>query len=215
MCFYDILIVLDYRQILSMDRILKIGLAIGLLALAARPAMAYTIPTYPSCLSPQGTLKVSYPSGIHGIVGDSGVYSGEDKVFSLSDQSLLQCFCAQDGKGIETRWWKISSLTEQDRSYLKSDGWVSIPDGSLWGLDKAEYFAKNLAYTCKGGSSGDSGSSSSNGQVQGATVTTGIGGQVLGLATTGGKWQAYVLMIVGVLSLGIALTGGTKKKSED
>jgi hypothetical protein len=201
-----------------MDRILKIGLALGMLALAARPVMAYTIPTFPSCLSPQGTLKVSYPSGVHGIVGDSGVYTGEDKVYTLSDQSLLQCFCAQDGKGIETRWWRISSLDEEERNYLKRDGWVSIPDGSLWGLEKAEYFAKNLAYSCKGGSGGDSGSSSnsSSGQVQGTTTSTpGIGGQILGLATTGGKWQAYVLMVVGVLSLGIALSGGSNKKTED
>lgn len=53
--------------------------------------------------------------------------------------------------------------------------------------------------------------SSDGGQVASATTSQGIGGQVLVLASTGNRWQSYVLMLVGITSLLAAFTGRDKK----
>jgi len=106
------------------------------------------VPNFPSCLSPQGNLKVSYDSGIHGIVGQSGEFSGTDQVYTVSDTTLIQCFCASSGAGIQTDWWKMNSLSQDQIDQLVKLDWVYIPDGSAWGLESTAYLAKNSNYNC-------------------------------------------------------------------
>lgn len=153
-------------------------------------AYAISKPSFPSCLNPNAELIVSYATGTHGVPGQTASYNGEDKVYKLSDGNVLQCLCTVNGEGIHTNWWKVSSLTEEELNTLKAEGWILIPDGSLWGLEKTTYMAQNIFYSCNGSSNGGSSSSSSSssssnnssGQVQGVTTRF---GQVLGLATTG------------------------------
>lgn len=177
-----------------MDRKTIIGLAIPVLIIfcwfqSANSAFATSGPNFPSCLNPNKEPIVQYSTGIHGVPGRTESYSGEDKVYLLDGGHYLQCLCTVNGSGIHTNWWKTSSLTEEEVSSLKASGWILIPDGSLWGLEKATYMAQNIDYSCQGGSSSSSSSSnssssnSSDGQVQGASTTR--FGQVLGLATTG------------------------------
>ncbi len=126
----------------------------------AAPARAISdglVPDFPSCTSPTGTLKVSYSDGIHGIVGNSGTFTGSDAVYIVGDSNLTQCFCAADGSGIQTNWWKIGSLSQDQFNTLQSQGWIYIPTGLPWGLEDAPYFAQNTNYSC-GGSSGGGGS---------------------------------------------------------
>ncbi len=168
---------------------------------SAKKSLALTTPNFPSCVNPSGDLIVSYNSGIHGVPGRDVSYSGTDSVYSLDGGHVLQCLCTVNGDGLQTNWWKISSVTEDELNTLKANGWFLIPDGSLWGLEKASYMAQNLDYACVssggGSSSSSSSSSSSDGQVQGTSTRF---GQVLGLATTG-----TLPVIASYLGLGLAL----------
>ena len=104
---------------------------------------------FPSCLNPQGTVKASYTEGTHGIPGDRSTFTGSDVVYQLEGNAkLLQCFCADDGTGIQTHWYKASSLSQQEKDNLVRDGWISIPNGTVWGLDNEVYLAKNLSDAC-------------------------------------------------------------------
>lgn len=125
--------------------------AAGLFLAQGRVASAYTIPNFPTCSNPNGTLLVSYNSGTHGIVGSTAVYQGSDKVYSVANGNALQCFCAEDGSGIQTSWWKVSSLNQDEIQTLKNLGWYFIPDGSAWGLEEGAYMAKNNNYSCTTG----------------------------------------------------------------
>lgn len=183
-----------------------------LLAGFAPKAFAVNVPNFPLCSNPQGDIVVSYDSGIHGVVGDTSEYSGKDTVYSINENQLVQCLCTDSGSGIQTSWWKVSSLTEEEINILKSQGWVLVPDGSAWGLATSAYLAKNANFSCNvsetngGGSGGGDGRSDgrtdslgclntdcSNQQRQALGMSTGV----LGLATTG----SYVFI------LGVILTG--------
>ncbi len=164
----------------------------------AAPAFAVTTPTFPSCANPQGDVKVTYSDGTHGIVGSTATYTGRDSVYTLSDDTVTQCFCGADGNGIQTNWWKATSLTDDEINILKSEGWVYVPAGNLWGLADAPYVAKNITYSCLPG-----GSSSSNNS---ESLDTGIGGgDVLGLAATGDSVLVYGSFLLGIVLLIIGL----------
>ena len=117
------------------------------------PVFAVDVPSFAVCTNPQGTVKVSYPSGTHGIPGRTDTFNGSDTVYQLTNDTLVQCFCAVDGRGIQTNWWNVSSLTQQEIDTLKNQGWIFIPNGALWGLDEAEYLAINSDYSCQGSTS--------------------------------------------------------------
>jgi hypothetical protein len=155
-------------------------------------------PNFPSCVNPSGKQVVAYTSGTHGVPGRSEAFSGVDIVYEQSNKNYTQCLCVSGGEGIQTNWWKTGSITEEEIDFLKADNWILVPDGSLWGLEKASYMAKNIAYSCNSdnrGGSGSSSNSSSDGQVQGATTTR--FGQVLGLATTGTLPAIVVYFVLG------------------
>src|SRR3989344_1022305 len=160
------------------------SLAVFLTVFATSVSAVGIPPRFPSCSDPEGNLKVSYPSGTHGIPGKIEPYTGSDKVYSLSDGNLTQCFCPETGAGgIQTNWWKIPALTSGEIEDFKTQGWTFVPDGLAWGLDPVAYLAKNYDYTCRaiGG---------------GATV-----GDVLGLAATGNIGLIYSFLLIGLLSL--------------
>ena len=82
------------------------------LYITANNIFAYTLPTFPSCLNTQGTLKVRHTDGPHGIPGDTSTYFGIDSVYTLTDNTLMQCLCPTNGNGIQTNWWKFNGLSE-------------------------------------------------------------------------------------------------------
>lgn len=169
------------------------------------PVFAVDTPNFPACSNPQGIIKVDYPSGTHGIVGNASEYNGRDTVYQITSDTLSQCFCSVNGEGTQTNWWKVSSLTEEQIDILKKDGWNFVPNGSLWGLEEAPYLAKSSAYACQGAS--NSSSSSSNSSTTN-TLTSSPGsilGEVLGLASTGNNALFYSLGIVGLLSLTVGV----------
>lgn len=164
---------------------MSLGLLLVLVASATK-ANAVTTPSFPSCLSPQGTKKVEYLEGTHGVPGQFVENRGSDRVYSLTDTTLLQCLCREDGSGVQTNWWKVSSLTEDEINELRRLGWVYVPDGQLWGLDASAYMALNSDYSCNG---------------QGGQILATSTSNVLGLAATGDKLPIWYLIAVGLTAI--------------
>src|SRR5689334_3081617 len=103
-------------------------------------------PNFPECNHPQGKIIAHYDSGTHGIPGSAAEYVGSDTVYLLNPNTLMQCFCSTNGNGIQTNWWKISSISDADVEILKNLGWVYIPTGALWGLQDTPYMAIDSPY---------------------------------------------------------------------
>lgn len=218
-------------------------LTIFSLFFASNQVLALDVPTFPTCSSPQGEVKVSYPEGTHGIPGDGTTYSGSDTVYQLDNGNLQQCFCSVNGQGIQTNWWRDSSLTSEERQILINSGWIYVPNGTLWGLDEIAYMAYNSTYSCltanptpppSVGDGGGSGSGdglndglgcashdcSNQGGVLGAStepqvlgISTSIG-DVLGLASTGGNFIPFILAIVGTIVLSAGLVLNKKSSQK-
>jgi hypothetical protein len=113
----------------------------------------------------------------------------------------LQCFCSIDGNGIQTNWWKVSSISQDQIEELKKQGWVFVGNGADWGLEQGPYLAKNQDYSCK--SSGNTGgSSTTNNGTGGITLGTSAENnpQVLGLAATGTSKALVVSTIIFMIS---------------
>ncbi|MDD2823121.1 MAG: hypothetical protein PHQ59_03485 [Candidatus Daviesbacteria bacterium] len=162
--------------------------------------LAVEAPNFPSCNKPSGVIKVQYNEGTHGIAGDGSTYTGKDTVYELDSDNLQQCFCSTSGQGIQTNWWRISSLDENQQKILRNLGWKYIPNGALWGLKDGAYMAQNSNYTCTPGNSGDNGTG--GGEI---TREAASAGQVLGLAYTGNSIFLLISFLTAVifLSLGI------------
>lgn len=171
-------------------------------------------PGFSSCPVGSETIKADFPVGEHAIVGVTGLQSGSDKVFSIGDNNFVQCFCPAQGSGTQTNWLSAGNINQVDRNNLITQGWVLIPNGADWGLDPQPYLAKNMDFSCNGGSvqgsnstSGGSGgnSSGSSGGSGGSSGGQG-GGEVLGIstlaATQNPNTKYYVLLS---LSLGLLL----------
>jgi hypothetical protein len=173
-------------------------------------AYAATVPTFPVCSNPQGTVKVSYDSGTHGVVGDATTYTGKDTVYTLSENTLTQCLCTTNGNGIQTNWWKASSLTQEEINVLVNEGWKFVQDGSAWGLSSAPYLAKNSTYSCTGGSGGTSDNNSSNSNSSNSVA--GVTQAILALASTGNTMFILGVFLTGVSLFGAGIASSFKKR---
>lgn len=189
--------------------------------LTLRPvASVYAIndPDFPLCANPSGQVLVHYDTGTHGIAGSSGTYSGSDTVYNVNDLQVMQCFCSTDGSGIQTNWWNASSLSEEQVNVLKSQGWIYVPTGNLWGLSESPYLAKNLTYSCLptgGGDPNGGGDGRSDGKsdgrsscpectqapIGGGDILGASTGDILGLAATGDSWMLYSVFGVALFML--------------
>lgn len=171
-----------------------------LLSAFTQGANAATIPTFPACANPEGTVKANYNSGVHGVAGDGTTYSGKDTVYTLGENTLTQCLCPASGNGIQTNWWKAGSLTQDEINVLISQGWILIPDGAAWGLDSGPFLAKNSSYTC----SGVGGISATN---ESSSID-----KILSLASTGNIRFILLTLVSGAALLFLGLVPNLKKK---
>lgn len=153
-------------------------------------AFAVDVPNFPLCTAPRGEVIARYTSGTHGVPGDTATYLGEDVVYKVNENQVLQCLCTIDGEGIQTNWWQFEALSDDQMDILKSQGWIFVQDGSLWGLKAVPYFAKNAGFAC-GVSAGVGG----EGQVLGVSLApTGNASFILGVILTG-----IALVLIGLL----------------
>lgn len=166
---------------------------------------AVEVPQFPSCTNPQGEQIASYSSGTHGVPGDTNTYTGSDHVYRLNSEQVLQCLCAESGNGIQTNWFKVGQLSEQEQKTYEVAGYTYIPNGAAWGLEETGYVAKNSSYSCR--STGTGGSVQSGSSSQGA----GVQASVLGLASTGDVTSLLGFFFAGVIAL---ILGVTLKKKE-
>lgn len=126
-------------------------LFVASIILGTSSVQAFDLPSFSSCPTPGGDPQAQYSSGTHGIPGDVTTYTGSDSVFKLNSSQLVQCFCPEPStgnSGIQTNWWKISDLTQNEINSLKNLGWVFIPDGTVWGLDPGAFLAANSSFSC-------------------------------------------------------------------
>lgn len=204
-------------------------LTIFVLFLGNKSAFAVETPNFPSCSNPQGTVQSPTSEGAHGIVGDTSEHDGSDTVYKI-ENNYIQCFCQANEEGIQTNWWKNPSLTSEQLQVLKNEGWINIPNGGLWGLDEVPFMTLNSNFNCQpsggiggGGGQGGPGTGVSDNlgcsthdcSNQGGVLGTGIGGgEVLGLAATGGNYLPFILAAIGFISLvsGIVLSRKTSVK---
>jgi hypothetical protein len=181
-----------------------ISAVVGVTALfspLASLAQAYEAPSFPSCSSPAGSVRASYNSGDHGIAGDNNKHAGSDVVYNVAGgNQVLQCFCGSDSNGVQTKWLKVTGLSDADRNDLLKDGWVFVANGSLWGLDSDPYMALNANYTCG---------------VGGSVLGIEDPGQVLGLADTG-RTRETLLFAAACCSLlsGFFLVSKSRRESK-
>lgn len=190
-----------------MKRIINTFVAFSLILSTSVAAVhAVDVPSFPACPNPGGEIIANYDSGTHGVPGNLSDFEGSDQVFKLSDTQVVQCLCPTSGEGVQTVWWKNTGLSSTDVSILLKEGWVRIPNGSLWGLDNAEYFAKNSNFICgdKGGGPSptvNGTSTSSSESSGGGSSSVGSTGQILGASTLAatGSWRNILA------ALGIAL----------
>ena len=184
------------------------GLIVIFLSALVGYADAATVPTFPLCANPQGQVIASYDSGVHGVAGDSATYGGKDTVYSLGEGTLVQCLCPTSGSGVQTNWWKISELSQDEINVLISQGWIYVPNGAAWGLDSAPYLAKNTNFSCSSGNSGGTGDGlsdgKSDGKSSGGSILATSTQAVLSLASTGNKVFIYTVFLSGLVLL---LTG--------
>lgn len=193
---------------LGRNILIVISLIVIFLSAYVGSANAATTPSFPVCANPQGEVISSYSNGIHGVAGDSKPYSGSDTVYRVSENNATQCLCASDGTGIQTNWWKVSELTQEEISVLTNQGWILIPDGSAWGLDQGQYLARNSNFSC-GGSGGTS--SSSENKVGGASAES-ISSGIFSLANTGNMVFILTVFTLGIMLLGTGLIFSFKNK---
>ena len=160
-----------------MNKILFIAIVVAVAPLLLPPvvaAQASPIPfPFPSCTAPSGTVIASYSEGVHGIVGDAGVYTGSDTVYLLGNDNVTQCFCPSDGgSGIQTNWLNASGFSQSDIDSYISQDWIYVITGVVWGLSDHPYLAKNSSFICSpaGGGEGGSGSSGSGGSEEGEVL---------------------------------------------
>lgn len=137
--------------------------AFGFFVVGASSVVALSAPEFPSCVSPVGSLQASYESGVHGIAGQSGEFEGKDAVYSLGSGNYAQCFCPPSGSGIQSNWWKIASLSQEEIDSFRKLGWIYVPSGSAWGLDPDSYLVMNQNYSCLGGGNESSSNNSQPG----------------------------------------------------
>jgi hypothetical protein len=145
-----------------------------------------------SCTHPLGSVIADYDSGVHGIPGDTRTYTGSDTVYNVDDEHVLQCFCPDNSNsGIQSNWWEVSHLSDDERDFFIRRGWVFIPNGGNWGLKNAPYLVKNDGFSCKsdgGGSGGRSNSSKKNSSGRGGV------GEVLGVSSLAGTGNSATML---------------------
>ncbi len=176
-------------------------LVVSLLA-STTSAFALTLPTFPACETPHGSVLASNGQGNHGIAGSNSDHTGTDIVYSVSGKAqATQCFCGTDSHGIQTDWLNVTGYSDGDLDFLRRSGWVFIPDGKLWGLDSGPYMTHNSNYTCGTG-----------GAVLGISDP---GGEVLGLADTGTARQNLIAAAgLSFIIAGVFLVSKSRRSSE-
>lgn len=184
---------------------LLIAIIFSFIVFAILGANSASAESVTSCLNPTGTTKVSYPGGEHTIAGETTPRTGSDTVYTLDADNLMQCFCAENGDGVQTDWIRISGMSDEDIKVKKSQGYIYVPNGTAWGLDDAPYLAKNTDFACKskdsGSSNNNSSSSSSNNNSSSSNNNSSSPvGQVLALASTGNMLFIVLVFVAAVAS---------------
>ena len=122
--------------------------ALALVLLVNTVSAEVTPPTFLSCTFGREAGDIAhYETGVHQIVG-GGLLEGSDDVYSAESGNALQCFCPVEGaSGIQTVWWKIGDLSQEEIDGFLNQGWI-LDNGKEWNLENTNYLAKNSEFSC-------------------------------------------------------------------
>lgn len=111
--------------------------------------------SFGSCPNPGGSQIASYSNGWHWLVGNGQLQWGSDTVYSHGNNTYTQCFCPLTSNnqptgaiGTQTNWLFGANVSGQTRQFLLNNGWVSVADGSAFGLSSGEFLAQNSSFAC-------------------------------------------------------------------
>src|SRR5579871_687717 len=154
-----------------MKKLLLLGILIlGYLFSICTPSFAQTTAVFPTCSNQLSSpLIANFSDGVHGIPGDTTTHSGRDQVYLLDNNNALQCFCDTSGNGTQSNWQNASGFTDADIKILENEGWIYIPDGSVWGLSSQPYLVLNSSYACLSGGTGGGTSNNSSQNTNGGS----------------------------------------------
>lgn len=123
-----------------------LGISATLYLSVAFPAQANSVPNFGTCLNPQWSVSQVNQGTNHGVI-NVGSFPGTDTIYE-SNGNVMQCLCTDSGSGYQTNWLKVSGLSEDEVANLRAQGWIYVPYGDDWGLDKGPYLAQNATYAC-------------------------------------------------------------------
>ena len=134
---------------MGLKLLISTSLSALLLVLSAANVFAVPLPSFTSCVNPSGQIVAQYATGLHGIVGMQPDVEGSDTVYRVSEQTYTQCYCPVEGtEGIQTDWWNVKDLSQEDIDASIQDGWIFVANGADWGLEADPFLAKNSSFTC-------------------------------------------------------------------
>ncbi len=134
---------------MGLKLIVSTSLSALLLMLSAANVFAVPLPSFTSCMNPSGQIVAQYATGLHGIAGMQPDVEGSDTVYRVSELTYTQCYCPVEGTaGIQTDWWNVKDLSQQDIDAYIQDGWIFVANGADWGLEADPFLAKNSEFTC-------------------------------------------------------------------
>ena len=125
------------------------GLLVSLSLLVGNVAAQVSPPDFPACSEQDGPGdRAHYETGFHQIPG-SGLLEGSDDVYTLENSNFLQCYCPTEGDdGIQTNWWRVGGLTQEEIDKFVQEGWIFENSGLVWNLLDERYLARNSESSC-------------------------------------------------------------------
>src|SRR5476651_1151416 len=114
-----------------------IGISATLFLSGASPVSANYVPSFGTCLNPQWSQTQVNTGSNHAVI-NVGSFDGTDTIYA-SGGNVMQCLCTGSGNGYQTNWMKASDLSQSEIDSYKAQGWIYVPYGDDWGLDKGPY----------------------------------------------------------------------------
>ncbi len=184
-------------------KLVTITLAFAATLLSGASSVGAQTSGFTSCLTPSGEILANYDTGSHGIAG-LGSKIGKDTVYTASNGNAMQCFCGENGEGIQTNWMKVGNLSTDEIKVHESQGWIYIPTGATWGLDDEPYLAQNINFSCGGSSTTSGGDGRTDGRTDGRS--DGLGSIVQAAHGTSLASTGNILFIAEVFTAGVLMT---------
>lgn len=127
-----------------------VGFMVSAGLMPTNQTLATEMPSYADCSTLIGTTGdwSSQTTGTHHIPGQEVPIAGTDNVYYVSGDHFNQCLCPIEGSGIQTIWWNVDGMSDEEIATYTQNGWYLL-NGQAWNLRDHKYLAKNSNYSCR------------------------------------------------------------------